>query len=190
MKEEEHVAYYTSVLEDVQKYGISGGGMTPQTTSVEQQTAEIPGAPDLRKLHWTAAANLVYVFTKARREFVDEANDEKERMVYKKHEPQPQQQQLETHGEPSAQQSATAKEIIADDSDDDEDEAQGSDAMVVEADEDDEDLFVKQRPDYEARFQTRQENLLVSLVDEWIQHMDATKGLALSNKDIEAMELF
>ncbi|KAK7953222.1 hypothetical protein PG988_013916 [Apiospora saccharicola] len=166
-KEKENQAYYDAVLNEIKQHGISGGGLKPQTTSTQQQqTPALPNneGPDLGKLHWTTIARLIHVFTTARRLFLDKANDEKERMVYKKQQKQP--------SEP-AQAASPARG-----------------GMVVEKDTDDENLFVTQRPDYEPRNQTNQENRFVSLVDGWIQHLDVAKGVALSNKDIEAMEMF
>ncbi|KAK7911718.1 hypothetical protein PG985_014199 [Apiospora marii] len=161
-------AYYNAVLEAVRQYGISGGGLTPKTTSTkqqqeqqqQQQTLDLPNndGPDLGKLHWTTIAVLLHVFTTARRLFVNEANDEKERMVYKK---QQKGKQPEKPGEPAG----SAKKIIADDSDDDASEGKEGGGMVVEKDTDDENLFVTQRPEYEPRAQTPQENRLVGLVD-------------------------
>lgn len=185
-------AYYNAVLEAVRQHGISGGGLTPKTTSTQkqqdqQQTLALPNnsGPDLGKLHWTTIAIMIHVFTTARRLFVDQANDEKERMVYKK-----QQQQKGKQPEKPGESAGTAKEIIADDSDDDSNEGQGGSRMSIEKDTDEENMFVTQRPGYEPRAQTAQENRLVSLVDVWIQHLDAVKGLALRNEDIETMELF
>ncbi|KAK8137038.1 hypothetical protein PG984_004978 [Apiospora sp. TS-2023a] len=197
-KENENKDYYEAVLSEIKQRGISGGGLMPQATSTQQQAPALPNneGPDLGKLHWTTIARLIHVFTTARRLLVDKANDEKERMVYKKQQKQPSEPaQAAGPAGPAgsagtATATATAKEIIGDDSDDDENEGQGGGGMVVEKDTDDESLFVTQRPDYEAGTQTNQQNRFVSLVDEWIQHLDVAKGVALSNKDIEAMEMF
>ncbi|KAK8046054.1 hypothetical protein PG996_014118 [Apiospora saccharicola] len=199
-KEKENQAYYDAVLNEIKQHGISGGGLKPQTTSTQQQqTPALPNneGPDLGKLHWTTIARLIHVFTTARRLFLDKANDEKERMVYKKQQKQPSEPAQAASpaspaspAGPAGPSTATAKEIIGDDSDDDKNEGQGGGGMVVEKDTDDENLFVTQRPDYEPRNQTNQENRFVSLVDGWIQHLDVAKGVALSNKDIEAMEMF
>lgn len=51
---EQQAAYYEAILENVQRHGISGGGLYQETTSVNRQSSELPeNSPDLRKLHWT-----------------------------------------------------------------------------------------------------------------------------------------
>ncbi|KAK7993942.1 mitochondrial inner membrane protease subunit [Apiospora arundinis] len=183
------------VLAAVQNRGLKGGGLTVQTTSFAQQhqqqesSAELPAnSPDLRKVHWTTIALLIHVYATARRMFLDLADENKQRMVYKKKKPQQQhQQKSDEPAQPSAVVEKKKEKTIAEDSDEEDNQEGG---MVVEHDTDDESLFVKQRPQFDPSTQTKNELRFIALVDEWIQHVDAAKGLALSNKDIEAMELF
>ncbi|KAK6836234.1 hypothetical protein PG987_006729 [Apiospora arundinis] len=192
---ETQAAYYISVLAAVQNRGLKGGGLTVQTTSFAQQhqqqesSAELPAnSPDLRKVHWTTIALLIHVYATARRMFLDLADENKQRMVYKKKKPQQQhQQKSDEPAQPSAVVEKKKEKTIAEDSDEEDNQEGG---MVVEHDTDDESLFVKQRPQFDPSTQTKQELRFIALMDQWIQHVDAAKGLALSNNVIEAMELF
>ncbi|KAK7959123.1 uncharacterized protein PG986_003977 [Apiospora aurea] len=186
INKENQAAYYNAVLDHVQKRGLSGGGLTPAMTVVkeDQASSELPAeSPDLRKLRWPTIGYMIHFFATGRRQYLDRANDEKERMVYKKNlKAQPQQ------SDEPVQVAAKEKRIAAGDSEDEDDGMKGG--MAVEPDTDDEALFVKLRSQYNPFVLTQKEIRLIGLVDEWIQHVDAAKGLALSNEAIEAMEMF
>ncbi|KAK7953216.1 hypothetical protein PG996_014113 [Apiospora saccharicola] len=164
----EHQAnYYNAILEDVQKHGISGGGLYKETTCVNRQPSELPeNSPDLRKLHWTTVAILIHVFVTGRRLLKQQFHEDKERVAHKE-EPQQHQQSNKP-----AQTTPKEQDITMDESDESDDNEQGS--MVVEPDTGDE-SSTRQRPHYTPRLPTQKEKKLIVLVDEWTQHLDACK---------------
>lgn len=162
---EQQAAYYNAILEDIQMYGISGGGLNQKTTSVSHQPSELPeNSPDLRKLHWTTVAILVHVFVTGRRLLKDRFKEDKKSLVYK--EPQQQQQSNMTA------QANPNEQVTVDELEDEDGNQQGS--MVVGPDAGDKSSTIR-RLHYNPRVPTQKEKKLIVLVDQCIQHLDACK---------------
>jgi hypothetical protein len=167
--------FFSHVVQAVVEGGVSGGGFRAELASAEfQEDTELPPNP-LHNLIPGTLIRLTDVYVRTRKDFRDRCID-KERLVLR----------------PGDDVPMTDMDVDEDDDHEMGGQIQNGSLAVVEdnGSEDEDDLFVREKLEYNPTQHSKKDNLLVSLVDQWIDWVEEQKGNAINPSLLSALEMF